>query len=587
MNTSEQPLAIVEQTPHLSEAAKENILHWLTHHKFMAYRDELEGLITSKQWQPLEDAFFRVIPFGTGGRRGTVGIGSNRINDVTVGEVAQALCTYLEEVDQAAKSKGIVIAYDSRNTSRHFTELVAEVCAGNGYKVYVYKDVRSTPQLSFSVRHLHTAAGIVVSASHNPSPDNGVKVYWSDGGQMVPPYDKELLAVAEDVEIINHLPFGEGVGKGAIVELEADSDEAYIAAVLAQAKDKAATSARVAYSPLHGAGKSSVYPSLKQAGFDIRLFKEQADYDGNFTNVTNHISNPELPEASDKVVAYAKAEDCDVAITTDPDADRLGVVVITKDGEEYLNGNQTSALITYHILNSLKANGGLKPNQFIAKTIVTTDMLQEIAEDYGVEVKGSLLVGFKYIGELIKLHDDEGDQEFLFGGEESFGGLVGTYARDKDAASSALMIAELASQAKKEGQTLVDVLDSLYEKYGYYHEILSSTQYPGADGFKAMKHIMNTLRSDPPKEIGGLPVVRIRDYITGEEVPGRSEDVLRFELSEDGRDRLTIRPSGTEPKIKIYVQTRTPFETSIDQTKHRGTQKAKQLLNASKEFLAS
>ena len=497
----------IEQCKELSSTAKSNIITWLTHEKFSAYLSELEGLIQNKEWQLLEDAFFRVIPFGTGGRRGTVGIGSNRINDVTVGEVAQAVCIYLSEVDDRAKEKGVVIAYDSRNTSRYLTELFAGICAANGYRVYVYKDVRSTPQLSFSVRMLGTAAGIVVSASHNPSPDNGVKVYWNDGGQMVPPYDKELLAVAEGIEVINTMSFSGGLKKQLIVELEGDADEAYYQAVLHQAKQTKEKAAIIAYSPLHGAGRSSVYPVIQRAGFDIRLLEEQANYDGNFTNVTNHIANPEVPEASDKVVAFAKAQKCDIAITTDPDADRLGVVVTPQDKpEQYLTGNQTSVLIAYNILENLKKAGKLKKHQFIGKTIVTTDMLYPLAKEYGVEVKGDLLVGFKYIGELIKLFEDEGKQEFLFGGEESYGGLVGTYARDKDAASSALMIAELASSAKAEGKTLIDVLDELYEQYGYYHETLSATSYPGADGFKVMKHIMNSLRSHPPAEIAGMKV---------------------------------------------------------------------------------
>ena len=239
----------IEQCKELSSTAKSNIITWLTHEKFSAYLSELEGLIQNKEWQLLEDAFFRVIPFGTGGRRGTVGIGSNRINDVTVGEVAQAVCIYPSEVDDRAKEKGVVIAYDSRNTSRYLTELFAGICAANGYRVYVYKDVRSTPQLSFSVRMLGTAAGIVVSASHNPSPDNGVKVYWNDGGQMIPPYDKELLAVAEGIEVINTMSFSGGLKKQLIVELEGDADEAYYQAVLHQAKQTKEKAAIIAYSP--------------------------------------------------------------------------------------------------------------------------------------------------------------------------------------------------------------------------------------------------------------------------------------------------------------------------------------------------
>lgn len=575
----------VENAKHLSLNAKQNIINWLTHDKYKEYYDELTGLIDSKSWQKLEDNFFRVIPFGTGGRRGTVGIGSNRINKVTVGEVTQALCTYLKQVDEEAEKKGIVIAYDPRNTSRMFTEFAAEVCAANNFKVYVYQEVRSTPQLSYSVRLLETAAGIVISASHNPSPDNGVKVYWSDGGQMVPPYDKELLAVADDIEVIHTKPYDQALRENLIVELTSAEDESYYNAVLQQTKNQNARSAVVAYSPLHGAGLSSVYPVLQKAGFDVRLYGPQSNYDGNFTNVTNHISNPEVPEASDKVSAFAVEESCDVVVTTDPDADRLGVVVVNKDKTTtLLNGNQTATLIAYHILETLKKAGGLSPKQFIGKTIVTTDMLQALADDYGVELKGNLLVGFKYIGELIKLYVDEGEKEFLFGGEESFGGLVGTYARDKDAASSALMIAELASVAKEEGKALTDVLDDLYKKHGYYNEVLDSTDYLGAEGFSQMKKIMNELRANPPSRLGEYEVLRVRDYITGHEVPERAEDVLRLEVSADGADRVTIRPSGTEPKVKIYVQTKT-VHNNLQQAKRLGNIKTEELLAACKRYL--
>jgi phosphomannomutase len=329
-----------------------------------------------------------------------------------------------------------------------------------------------------------------------------------------------------------------------------------------------------------------VYPVLQKAGFDVRLYGPQANYDGNFTNVTNHISNPEAPEASDKVSTFAVEEDCDIVVTTDPDADRLGVVVVNKDKTTtLLNGNQTAALIAYHILETLKKAGGLNAKQFIGKTIVTTDMLQALADDYGVELKGNLLVGFKYIGELIKLYVDDGDQEFLFGGEESFGGLVGTYARDKDAASSALMIAELSSVAKQKGKTLLDVLDELYQKYGYYSEVLDSTYFPGAEGFSQMKHIMNELRANPPTQLGSYKILKVRDYITGHEVPGRAEDVLRFEFSADGSDRVTIRPSGTEPKVKIYVQTKTLVDGDLTTAKAQATTKVVDMLKACKDFL--
>lgn len=580
---SDTHIRTIESEVNLSVAAKTNIINWLTHDKFNSFKSELCEIIDAQEWKTLEDSFFRVIPFGTGGRRGTVGIGSNRINQVTLGEATQALCGYLAERESdAGHELKIAIAYDSRLTSLEFSQYIAGICAANGIQAYIFDDVRSTPQLSFTVRHLAADAGIVISASHNPSSDNGIKIYWEDGGQLVPPYDAELLAYAESVETINTMGYADGVAQQLIVELGEPEDNAYHQAVLDKSINPNNREAVVAFSPLHGAGYSNVRPVLEKAGFEVRILESQANYDGNFTNVTNNIPNPELPVASDKVIAYGLEQKCDMALTTDPDADRLGVVVLHADGtSSFLTGNQIAALLCHYILSMREKLGTLTGKQFVAKTIVTTDLIELIANDYGVQCRGNLLVGFKYIGELVRLYEDEGDEEFVFGGEESFGSLVGGYARDKDAAGAALLISELASVHKANGTTLVEQLDDLAVKYGAFQEELDSMTLKGADGFSIMKHVMNVLRSDEITQIGEFKVYKTRDYISGTEIKGRSEDVLRFEVSEDGHDRVTVRPSGTEPKLKIYTQVRVaPSGQTAHETKQQASDKAGRLRSA-------
>lgn len=580
-------LTQIENTSELSVVAKANIAAWLVHDKYSYYRAELCELIDDAQWQVLEDSFFRVIPFGTGGRRGTVGVGSNRINRITLGEAVQALCSYLTDTLPKA-DKYIVIAYDSRLTSVEFSQYAASICAANGFTAYLYDDVRSTPQLSFTVRQLQATAGIVISASHNPSSDNGIKIYWEDGGQLVPPYDAELLAYGEAIEHIATIDYQTALNEQKIVLIGAPEDAAYYQAVLERAIEASNRSAKVAYSPLHGAGMSNVKPVLEKAGFEIAVLPSQSAYDGNFTNVANNIPNPEVPAASEAVIAFGHTQQSDIAITTDPDADRLGVVVLHANQQHtFLNGNQIASLLCDYILGSLQKRNRLTGKEFIAKTIVTTDMLSAIADEYGVTCRGNLLVGFKYIGELIRLHDDLGSENFVFGGEESFGALVGSYARDKDAAGSALLISELASELKDKGLTLVDRLDELQRKHGVFHEELDNIALQGAKGFTVMKHIMTTLRAETPTALGNFTVTKIRDYLPGLEIVDRSENVLRFEFSESGRDRITIRPSGTEPKLKIYTQVWVEPGDDLSEIKLQAAEKAANLRAAVNNYINS
>lgn len=546
----------------VSRAAEANIEKWLTEPKYHEYINEVERMIAREQWSELEDAFFKDVEFGTGGRRGTTGVGSNRINRVTIGESAQALCEYVASTDDQAAQKGIVIACDTRLSSKELSEFTASVCAANGFRAYLFESFRATPELSFAVRHLSAAAGIVISASHNPPADNGFKAYWSDGGQIVPPHDKGILEKAAHANEIRSVDFEEAVSDGRIQMIGSEVDEAYIAAVVAEAEGDS-RDLSIIYSPLHGAGQSSVLPVLKAAGFSrISLVEAQMTPDGNFPTVPNGKPNPEEHAANQLAVEQMLAEEADIAITNDPDADRIGVMVRHKGEVVYLNGNQLAVLAADYALKKLSEKGQLNSRHFIAKTIVTTDMLSALAKAYGVQLYGSMLVGFKYIGELIRQKENTTEQ-FVIGGEESYGLLKGTYARDKDGAVGALVLAEYAAELREQNKTLYDRLLELYSEHGIYLETLTNVQLPGANGFTKMQAIMQSLRQDTPQVLAGYAVSAIKDYKTltrtsfldgsTEAISCQQGDVFVFELG-DKKRRVTVRPSGTEPKLKLYVQ---------------------------------
>lgn len=554
--------AIEELQGNVSAEAEKNITAWLTESKYQQYAAEVEQLINDKQWKQLEDSFFKIIEFGTAGRRGTTGVGSNRINKVTIGESAQALCSYVKSFDEDAPTKGVVIAYDTRLTSDALSKFTAQVCAANGLKVYLFEEYRSTPELSFAVRHLGAAAGIVISASHNPPSDNGFKAYWSDGGQLVAPHDKGVLIEAQKTAEIFEADFDEAVANGQIVMISQEVDQAYYKAAINESENSA-RDINIVYSPLHGAGQTNVLPVLQQAGFrQVQVVGEQMIPDGNFPTIPTGKPNPEEKAANDMAVQYMLDKKADIAITNDPDADRFGIIVRTEDGPVYLTGNQSAVLATDYVLKSKRQKDELTPLHYITKTIVTSDILNALASDYGVRMYDNLLIGFKYIGELIHKKEDT-DEVFLIGGEESFGMLKGTYVRDKDGASGSLLLAEYAAELKAEGKTLYDRLGELFVEYGVFVETLANVQLPGADGFEKMQKIMDNLRINTPTTIAGYEVSVVSDYkdlikknmLSGETgvidcIPG---NVIVFEFG-DARRRVTIRPSGTEPKLKLYVQ---------------------------------
>lgn len=557
---------------HLSLGAVANIEQWLSEPKYAEYKDELEALIADEQWQLLEDSFFKVIEFGTGGRRGETGIGSNRINRVTMGESAQALCQYAASIDENAKQKGVVIACDTRLSSKELSEYCASVCAANGFRTYIFDSFRSTPELSFAVRHLGAAVGIVVSASHNPPADNGFKAYWSDGAQLVAPHDKGVLAVAAKTTDIQSVEFASAVASDLITVIGQDVDDAYIQAALREAEGKA-RDLSIVYSPLHGAGQTNVLPLLRAAGFDsISLVEDQMVPDGNFPTVEGHKANPEERIANDRAVAQLVAENADIAITNDPDADRIGVMVRRGDEVVYLSGNQAAVLATDYSLRKLQERGELTSRHYVAKTIVTTDFLTALAQQYGVTLYGNMLIGFKYIGELIR-SKEETNEIFVIGGEESYGLLKGSYARDKDGATGALPLAEYAAELKLQGKTLYNRLLELYEEYGLYQERLDSAYFEGASGFLRMQEVMQQLRVAPPTLVDGQTVTAILDYATLErrdlttgevsQIECIKGNVVVLECNNDPRCRITVRPSGTEPKIKLYNQWFEPQELML------------------------
>lgn len=535
----------------LSESAYVNLQKWLTEPQFAEFKTEIEALITEQNWQALEDAFFMDIEFGTAGMRGIVGVGPNRINNVTIGSATQGLAQFLLNKSADSATQGIVIAYDTRNSSRQLAGLTARVLVGNGLKAYLFDSFRATPELSFAVRHLQAAAGVVISASHNPPEYNGFKAYANYGGQLVAPDDKGVM---DQVQVVTDIKLGD-LAQAEIIGAEVD--QAYFEAVI-NGQTVSDPQLSIVYSPLHGAGQTSVLPVLRQLGFQVSPVEAQMTPDGDFPNVANHKPNPEEPGANTLATEQMLAENADIAITTDPDADRLSVIVNHHGKVIALDGNQSATLIMNYVMKNADPT-----KAYVCKTIVTTDFITAIAKKYGIKMYGDMLIGFKFIGELIEKKAPLGER-FLVGGEESYGVLVGTHARDKDAASGVLVIAKYADELKKAGKTLYDELLALYEEFGVYQEGLATAEFTGAVGFNKMKQLMIDLRENPLKELAGVPVTAVLDYntliktdlATGAQTPfdcRQKGNVLVYEFG-DERNRLTIRPSGTEPKIKLYLK---------------------------------
>lgn len=528
----------------------------------------------------IKERFYKELEFGTGGLRGIMGAGTNRMNIYTVGKATQGIADYIKKNTSDGNIRGVAIAYDSRNMSSDFAKRSALVLCANGIKAYVFDSLRPTPELSFAVRHLGCIAGIVITASHNPPEYNGYKVYWEDGAQVTSPKDKEIINSVNAVNIpdVKIMDFDKAVEAGLYVTIGKEIDDEYIKNVKSQALNSyivksVADSIKIVYTPLHGTGNKPVRRVLSEIGFkNVYVVPEQELPDGNFPTVG--YPNPEDPKAFTLAVKLAKEVGADVIIGTDPDADRVGVLVKNSNGDyTILNGNMTGSLLTNYVLSQRKEKAILPSNGAVIKTIVTTEMIRPIAKDYGVKVF-DVLTGFKYIGEKIKEFEKSGEYSFIFGFEESYGCLSGTYARDKDSVVASMLIAELTAFYKSQGKTLYDGLEELYKKYGFYREGITSITLKGIEGTERIGFIMDTLRSEPPKDFCGTGVKWIKDYtkdnfknvITGEEEKNSLpfSNVLYYTLEND--DWVCVRPSGTEPKIKIYYGVK---ETTEEKAKNR------------------
>jgi phosphoglucomutase/phosphomannomutase len=566
----------------ISQSAASNIERWLVEPRYAEYAPQVAQLIDEGQWKLLDDVFWQVIPFGTGGRRGRMfPVGCNAINDRTIGESAQGVADYVKSVF-AGQQLACAIAYDTRHRSRQFAELCAGVMAASGYKVYFLDGFRSTPELSFAVRYKGCQCGIMVTASHNPPSDNAVKVYWSSGGQVLPPHDERMIKAVMAVQDIKRMPFEEGVRSGQIVCCQEEVDRAFVEAILRQSQP-GPRNLRILYSPLHGVGATAVVPALQAAGFeDVHIYGPHAEPNGDFPNVPDHIANPENKAVFEPLIAEAVKIGADIALATDPDCDRLGCAVPIRPDRESpwttLTGNQIGALLTDYVIRKAQERGRLSARHYVVETLVTTRLIGRIARKFGVRVIDDLMVGFKWIGATI---DYEGPEYFLLGAEESYGFLIGDHARDKDGAVAAMVLCELAAELKASEKTLAMRLDELFTTYGLHEETAFSIALPGQEGMQRMVELMNRFRTDPPKSLGGKTVARVRDlnqplgqYEDEMELAmaaARRGNVVVLELDQHGHQYVAVRPSGTEPKCKFYIFGYIPPEDLTDLAKDKIT----------------
>lgn len=559
----------------LSDTAIKNIECWLTEDRYSEYREQVAQEIAEEKWQALDDAFWTIIPFGTGGRRGRMyPIGSNAINDRTIGESAQGLADYVVDYHKGQKELSCVIAYDTRHRSRHFAELCAGIMVAAGFKVYFLDDYRATPQLSYAVRYKQCDCGIMVTASHNPPSDNAVKVYWSSGAQVLPPHDKAIIDRVMSCQEIRVAPFDQALADGKIEIITAEIDEAFLGVTSEQAFE-GSRDVKILYTPLHGVGAEAVMPLLEKDGFaNCEVYGPHEEKSGDFPNVPGHVSNPENKAVFEAPIEYAKANGFDLVLATDPDCDRLGVAAPTtldSAGEwGTFNGNQIGALLADYVLGKREQAGTLSPDHYVVKTLVTTELIRSICQQYGVRCVSDLLVGFKYIAEAM---DANGPDKFVFGTEESHGYLVGQYCRDKDGAVACMLLSELAADLKQRGVSMHDHLAELYRKHGFHQEYLINLFMEGSEGMAAMQRLMTAFRESPPKSLAGIPIARIRDYLNGKAIDTTSGEqssldgpvgnLIIMDLAEEG-NYVAARPSGTEPKIKLYVFTKLAKDQSQD-----------------------
>ncbi len=550
---------------------------WLNGDYDIDTKQAIQQLIDQGNDTELTDAFYKDLEFGTGGLRGLIGIGSNRMNRYTVGTATQGLANYLNKAFPN-EAKSVAIAYDSRIKSDEFAKIIADIFSANGIDVYLFEALRPTPELSFAIRELGCKSGVVVTASHNPKEYNGYKAYWDDGSQVVAPHDSNIIDEVNAIQSIEDVKFDGNSAR--ITKIGREIDEKYLNHILSLSISKDAIARqkdlKIVYTPLHGTGVTLVPSLLSKMGFEaVTVIAEQAEVNGNGQFPTVVYPNPEESEAMSKAVEKAKEIDADLVLGTDPDADRVGIAVKNHHGEiQLLNGNQTASVLIYYLLNAWKDAGKLTGTQFVCKTIVTTDLIDKMAAAFDVKCYNTL-TGFKYIAQVIR--EKEGVEQFIGGGEESYGYLIGDAVRDKDAIASCAMIAELTAYAKDKGLSLFDMLMEIYKQFGFYYEGLISLTKKGKAGADEIQQMMADFRANPPKTLAGSAVVRMDDYkaltttdfatgvttsIPSGEMGIESSNVLQF-FTEDGT-KFTCRPSGTEPKIKFYVGVRAALEKNED-----------------------
>ncbi len=532
-------------------------------------KEELKAIADNEK--EIEERFYRELEFGTAGMRGILGAGTNRMNIYNVRRASMGVAEYVNKEGASAANAGVLIGYDTRHFSRTFAEETAKVLTANGIKVYLFPIVHSVPEVSFGIRELKCAAGVMITASHNPKEYNGYKVYGPDGGQLPPEAADVVVKAIDSYDVfddVKYISLEEAVEKNLLIVPGNELDEKFIEAVMKQQQNPEAVKAvadtfKLIYTPFHGTGSRPVKEVLKRIGFkNVIVVKEQDTEDGDFPTVAS--PNPENKEGFTIAIEMAKENDVDVIIGTDPDCDRVGIVVRDAEGiYRTLTGNQTGALLVDYILRSKKEKGTLPQNGVVIKTIVTTELAAAIAESYGIEIM-NVLTGFKYIGEKMTEFQQTGEHTYLIGFEESYGYLVGDHARDKDGVVASMLIAEMAAYYKTKGKSLYEALQDIYAKYGYYSEKTVSITMPGKDGMEKMAAMLSELRNNPPVKVAGMDVVLYTDYLsqTIKDAGGSVKpltglpkaDVLKYNLSDD-KSYFMIRPSGTEPKIKIYLGT--------------------------------
>jgi len=554
----------------LEKNVSDKVNSWLNGNYDAATKAEINGFINSGNTEALTDAFYKNLEFGTGGLRGIMGVGSNKMNKYTIGTATQGLANYLIKT-YPNQPISVAIAHDSRNNSNFFATITAEVFAANNIKVYFFNALRPTPELSFAIRHFGCQSGVVITASHNPKEYNGYKAYWNDGAQMVAPHDTNVIDEVNAIRNIDEVKFE--ADKSLITLVGEEVDEIYLNKIKALSLSAEAIQRqkdlKIVFTPIHGTGITLVPELLKKFGFEnVSIVEAQSKPDGDFPTVV--YPNPEEAEALTLALQQAKALDADLVLATDPDADRVGIAIKNDKNEfQLLNGNQTGSLLIYYLLSAWKQAGKITGKEFVVKTIVTTDLIAKIAEKYGVK-NYDTLTGFKYIAALIK--ELEGKEQFIGGGEESYGYLIGDFVRDKDAIASCAFIAEMAAWAKDQGKELYDLLLDMYVEFGYYKEKLISITKKGKSGAEEIKLMMQQMRENPPATIAGSPLEKISDYefgmernfVTNTESPLSlpKSDVLQFKTL-DG-SIISARPSGTEPKIKFYFSVNTALNTKAD-----------------------